>query len=232
MSNLAKIEKTEVWLTFGESLSGDGRAIRGFFGNLYWNRPEFHSHLGNKLIYRHPLIQYKVIDGSALIVGLKEGAYLLKALPKFDYIEVHYRKLKVINQITIDSVITFGAEEQTFQYSFITPWIGLNKENYENYLRLKRNSQILLPMLNRIIQANILSMCKSLGYTVGKEIRVQADLKELRPVEIKENIKLVAFAGNFMVNFVLPDFWGIGSKVSFGYGTIKQRSEVLANGNN
>jgi len=74
------LEKTEIWITTENHLElSDSRAIRGFFGNLYKNRPEFHGHRGDKLVYKHPLIQYKVLGGSALVVGLKEGAYLLKA---------------------------------------------------------------------------------------------------------------------------------------------------------
>ena len=74
-----KIEKTEIWITTEKALQpSDGRTVRGFFGNLYKNRPEFHGHIGDRLIYKHPLIQYKVFGGSALIIGLKEGAYLLK----------------------------------------------------------------------------------------------------------------------------------------------------------
>ena len=36
-----QIEKTEVWIMTESVLQlSDGRAIRGFFGNLYENRPE------------------------------------------------------------------------------------------------------------------------------------------------------------------------------------------------
>jgi hypothetical protein len=38
-----KIEKTEVWITCDKPLEGDGNAVRGFFGNLYRDRPEFHG---------------------------------------------------------------------------------------------------------------------------------------------------------------------------------------------
>jgi hypothetical protein len=46
-----KIEKTEIWITCEKPLEGDGRAVRGFFGNLYRNRPEFHGHLGEMVTY-------------------------------------------------------------------------------------------------------------------------------------------------------------------------------------
>jgi hypothetical protein len=46
------LEKTEIWITTEKPLSfNDGRAIRGFFGTLYKNRPEFHGHMGSKLCF-------------------------------------------------------------------------------------------------------------------------------------------------------------------------------------
>jgi len=44
-----KIEKTEIWITTEKPLQlSDGRTVRGFFGNLYRNRQEFHGHKGIK----------------------------------------------------------------------------------------------------------------------------------------------------------------------------------------
>lgn len=45
-----KIEKTEVWITCERPLEGDGTAVRGFFGNMFRNRPEFHGHRGDDLM--------------------------------------------------------------------------------------------------------------------------------------------------------------------------------------
>lgn len=101
-----KIEKTEIWITTQNALEfDDGRAVRGYFGNLYKNRPEFHGHKGDELIYKHPLIQYKVFDGSALVVGLKEGAYLLKAVPKLGHLELHHQTYSVMAQNTVNNVV-------------------------------------------------------------------------------------------------------------------------------
>jgi len=43
------LEKTEIWIKTEKLLElSDGRALRGFFGNLYRNRPEFHGHRGDE----------------------------------------------------------------------------------------------------------------------------------------------------------------------------------------
>jgi hypothetical protein len=73
--NINTILKKLLTLTTDTDTIIDSRAVRGFFGNVYRDRIEFHGHKGNKLIYKHPLIQYKVFSGSALVVGLKEGSY-------------------------------------------------------------------------------------------------------------------------------------------------------------
>ncbi len=217
-----KIEKTEVWITCETPLEGDGRTVRGFFGNLYRNRPEFHNHFGEKLLYRHPLIQYKIFGGTALVVGLQEGAYLLKAVPKIECLEIHHKKNAVIKRNLVSGFVPFGVTEYLIHYSFSTPWIGLNNKNYETYLMLKDSREDTEPLFNKVIIGNLLSMCKGLGYTINHQLEVKSDLRENGTVDVKENTKLMAFVGQFEVNFLIPDFWGIGGKVSLGYGTVRR----------
>ena len=135
------IEKAEIWITTENPLElTDGRALRGYFGNLYKNRSEFHGHRGDNLIYKHPLIQYKVFGGSALVIGLKEGAYLLKAVPKLEFLEIYFQKYSILKQSTTTDVVHFGLTENMIHYSFVTPWVGLNEENYYKYIGLKKTS--------------------------------------------------------------------------------------------
>lgn len=217
-----KIEKTEIWITTEKTLQlSDGRAVRGFFGNLYKNRPEFHGHLRDKLIYKHPLIQYKIFGGSALVVGLREGAYLLKAVPELEYLEIYYREYPVIKQNNSSVIVPFGIAGNVICYIFITPWIGLNKDNYRSYMDLEKKRRDTSALLDKILTGNILSMCKSVGYTVKNAVYVKSKLEEDIAVKVKEDTKLIAFKGEFETNFLIPDLWGIGGKVSLGYGTVK-----------
>lgn len=219
------IEKTEIWITCKKSLKlNDGRAVRGFFGNMYRNRPEFHGHRGDRLIYKHPLIQYKVFGGSALVIGLKEGAYLLKAVPEIECLELYYQRYPVVNQNTINAIVAFGLTDKMISYSFLTPWIGLNKENYQLYLQLKQRGSDTHNFLNKILIGNIISMCKAVSYTANDTIRIRSVMKEYTPVEVKKNVELLTFKGEFEANFLIPDFWGIGGKVSLGYGTVKRKN--------
>lgn len=216
-----KIEKTELWITCEEPLGfHDGKALRGFFGNLYRNRPEFHQHSGTRLIYTHPLIQYKMMEKSALIVGLKEGAYLLKAIPKLNHIELHHRKYAIVEQKLHPSTVSCGLTSESIQYRFATPWVGLNEKNYVEYLQIKHRKELVSNLLRRILVGNILSMCKSLRYVVERKIEAVLDLEECEKVEIKQGVEMVGFTGEFKVNFNIPDFWGIGKSSARGYGTV------------
>jgi len=73
----------------------DATPLRGFFGRIYNNRSEFHGHMGDRFIYKHPLIQYKYIGDKWLIMGLREGAYLLKSLPEMDHVEMWHEEIAV-----------------------------------------------------------------------------------------------------------------------------------------
>ncbi len=219
------IEKTEIWITCNVPLEGDGSAVRGYFGNLYRNRPEFHGHKGNGLIYKHPLIQYKIFGGSALLTGLKEGAYLLKAVPKLDYIEIHHTKHPILKQNMNDDAIQCGLTYETIHYSFITPWVALNEENYVTYRRLPQKREVRTSFINRILVGNLLSMSKALGYTIDGEIIVKSNVNEDKPAVIKKDIMLTTFKGSFETNFLIPDFWGIGKFSSRGYGTVKRTTK-------
>lgn len=216
-----KVEKTEIWITCEKSLEGDGRAVRGFFGNLYRNRPEFHGHRGEDLIYKHPLIQYKIFGGSALVTGLKDGAYLLKAVPKLEYIKIYHQKCPILKQNVCETSVPFGLTDRTFRYTYQTPWIGLNEDNYENYLLLKHDQNKAHDLLERILIGNILSMSKSLSYIVKDKIQLKADLQENEAIMVKDNVELTSFKGEFETNFIIPEFWGLGKFSSRGYGTVR-----------
>ncbi|MFO8164809.1 MAG: CRISPR-associated endonuclease Cas6 [Desulfatiglandales bacterium] len=109
-------------------------------------------------------------------------------------------------------------------YSFITPWLALNKKSYEKYQRLgawlKRKK-----MMGRILVGNVISMSKGLGYTVPAPIEVRnLNLKEIQSC-LKGN-PMLGFLGTFSINFEIPDYWGIGKSVSRGFGTVKRLKDI------
>ena len=73
--------------------------------------------------------------------------------------------------------------------------------------------------MEKILIGNLISISKSLGYTVPEPIHVTIhNLKE-----VKTSLKrtpMLGFLGTFSVNFEIPDYWGIGKSVSRGFGTV------------
>jgi len=101
--------------------------------------------------------------------------------------------------------------------------LALNEKNYAKYLKLKIWKE-KKEFLAKILIGNIISMSKSLDYTVPAPIK--ADMQNIR--EVKTSLKglpMIGFLGNFSVNFEIPDYFGLGKSVSRGFGTIEKLSK-------
>ncbi len=62
-------------------------------------------------------------------------------------------------------------------------------------------------------------MCKGLGIIVDRYLQVRSHLTEER--SNFKSINSMSFTGEFIINFKIPDFFGIGKSASHGYGTVK-----------
>jgi hypothetical protein len=196
--------------------------IRGYLGSLFWDTPYSHNHLKNgRFIYRYPCIQYKVLGETCYLIGFNEGSKV---------IEKTFHDLKTINLDGSVKIISSKILERYLsalsittdknEFTYYTPWLALNEKNYEKYQRLGMWKQ-KKALLEKILVGNILSMSKSLGYTVPAPIEANIiDLKEV-PTKLK-GTPMLGFLGTFSVNFEIPDYWGIGKSVSRGFGTVKK----------
>lgn len=203
----------------------DSRKLRGYLGNLFRDDPYAHQHNpdGN-FIYRYPYIQYKIINGSCLLIGFNEGTGVIKKV---------FNNLKIINldgkweeilRKGLESYSTsFSLSSEQNQYTFLTPWLALNERNYEQYQKSESWAK-KKEFLEKILIGNIISMSKGLGYTVPGPIK--ANILKIR--EIRTALKgtpMLGFLGTFRVNFEIPDYWGIGKSVSRGFGTVVRQCQ-------
>lgn len=216
-----KILKLSVELDCKLSVS-DAEKIRGYLGNIFWNNPYAHQHKPDgSFMYQYPCVQYKVIDGSCLLIGFKEGLEIVKkTFHDLQSINID-GKWEEISSKGLESYTTsFLISSDQLSYSFLTPWLALNEKNYEKYQKLG-NWATKKELLEKILVGNIISMSKSLGYTVPEPIK--ANIINLK--EISTSLKgtpMLGFLGTFSVNFGIPDYWGIGKSVSRGFGTVKR----------
>ena len=202
----------------------DSSKLRGYIGNKFSQYPILHHHLtGEKSLYTYPKVQYKIIDGNAILVGINEGADVLKEISDKIEMLIFGKNLYKVNSSQMNQMnAELGECRENYRYRFLTPWIGLNPENYKKYKRMHELKEKKL-LLNNIITGNILSMCKGFDFVVSKNLYVHSLLNEEK-INYKA-VPMIGFMGEFKVNFKIPDFLGIGKGVSQGFGTIKRNTQ-------
>ncbi|MBP2133625.1 hypothetical protein J2128_001579 [Methanomicrobium sp. W14] len=201
-------------------IKGSASQLRGFFATKFNEYVLLHQHNADSLIYRYPFVQYKIIDNVPVVIGINEGAKVLKEIyDKYGSIRLGSAVYEICEKDIRLNKSEFGLTGEFHAYRFLTPWIGLNQENYHRYYGLK-NSEERNDFLRRILTGNILSMSKSLGYTVPD--RIKCDLK-LKPYKTSvKSITHMGFLGKFYVNFRIPDYMGLGKSVSRGFGAVEE----------
>jgi len=199
--------------------------LRGSVGNLEMlvNRSEFHHHKDEKLVYSHPKIQYRVENGMFHMVGIQEGAFLLKALPPIEKLEI-YNQVYFTQNHTNSLVESIGLDEFIYEYKIITPWIALNQDNVKVYRTLKTRNE-RNEFLGKKLIGNLLSFSKTIQYEVPDTITIQGNFYEYGKAYSNDiKLGLIGFLGTFETNFKLPLFgWGLGKWSSRGYGIVRER---------
>lgn len=200
----------------------DTPKIRGAVASKFPGYTLLHHHINKKrLLYKYPKIQYKTINRRPMIIGVDEGINVLREI----YSDLGKLKIGVTPKPETQSEIKimiseefFGITDDLVEYRFETSWMPLSQKNFHRYNSgdFKRNDNLL----KSIFIGNILSLSKSLGYTVGKQLLTLLKLSESR-VNFK-NKKMISFNGGFVVNFNIPDYLGLGKAVARGFGTVKR----------
>jgi hypothetical protein len=200
----------------GESAS----KLRGYIGSKFSDYPILHHHISEVgYLYTYPRVQYKILGGTPYILGIEEGAAVLREISDaLRELVLNNNTYRITQRVLYDQEVVVGPSRRNQQYIFITPWLALNPANYEKYREIKewRDKK---DFLNGILVGNILSMCKGLGIVVDKHLHVHSHL-DAGKVEYK-NAPLMGFTGEFRVNFVIPDLFGLGKGVSQGFGVVK-----------
>ena len=203
--------------------------LRGFFATRFNEYALLHQHIDvDKLLYRYPRIQYKILDGVPLVLGIEEGAEVLKEIyDKYDELKLGDSVYTLVERGIALKEEEFGISTELITYEFITPWIALSQNNYQRYLESKREQR--RELLRRTLIGNILSASKGLDYVVLEEIKVAIGGLHRRKCELK-GTPFIGFLGRFMVNFTIPDYMGLGKSVSRGFGTVRRGEKVVGDG--
>lgn len=215
-----KFKTSYLVLETDHPVTEEANKLRGYIGSQFPEHLLLHHHLeGTQYLYTYPKVQYKVIGGTPSILGIDEGADVVKKISgSLDEISLgkgHYR---------VEQKVLYQQESEVKpdlirQYKFITPWLGLNSKNYQIFT-CERDWNKKKLLLNRTLVGNILSMCKGLGVIANRRLEAHSRL-DIQQVKFK-GVPVTGFTGEFRLNFLVPDFFGLGKGVSQGYGTLKE----------
>ncbi|OGH08135.1 MAG: hypothetical protein A2W22_00045 [Candidatus Levybacteria bacterium RBG_16_35_11] len=201
---------------------GTSSELRGFFATQFNEYSLLHQHSADKLIYRYPLVQYKIIDDKPMVIGINDGAEVLKQVyDKYDEIKLGEEVYEIVEKGISVKNQEFGLSDKFHSYEFATPWLALNQENYMKYYGMK-NYDETQEFLRKTLIGNLLSMSKSLDYQVPDRIKCDVKVK-IRKSRLKD-VNVMTFIGGFSANFIIPDNLGIGKSVSRGFGAVRQHT--------
>lgn len=180
----------------------------------------FHNHIDDGFRYAYPLIQYKRIGGKAAIVAVGEGT---DAIGEFFAnrpltIGIGNRTIELTTQ-NIEANNTLVQLWQEAQYYNLRGWVPFNSENWQLYNQTESVAE-QYAMLERILQANILSMLKGMNIHIDEHLSCAiTHVVEQRVVKYK-GVKVSSFDIQFKANISIPKFVGIGKGVSLGHGIV------------
>ncbi len=170
----------------------------------------------------YPDIQFKFIEDRPMIVGYGKGLQILaEVFQKVNYFELNHRRVDVPEK-SIQIVETMIEEsEKVYNYSFLTPWMALNQNNYFVYQYLNMVEREI--KLNRILWGNLRALAHAFGYWIPDPDKVKVTGRFRRKTGHFKGKTMLTFSGEFSTNFQIPDYFGLGKQVARGYGTVKKR---------
>jgi hypothetical protein len=217
-------------LTFDLPLRhADLPAFRGAFAAMAGHAQDlFHNHdnqAGSTRDYHHryPLVQYRVHDGHAAILGINEGAEAIGRLHRAqrfgDFslqgrrmpLQVAHSRLQAPAPALID-----GEGPQRYRLYHYLPF---TPENYQQYKTLPSLSD-KVPFLERILQNHIVAMARGTGCDLPDDAPLAVRLQDIDRVKKVNALgtPMMAFDLVFTAQARLPEGIGLGRKVAFGFG--------------
>ena len=196
--------------------------LRGFFATHFPENMEFHNHLPDgSFSYKYPVIQYRLIDEHPALIGVKNGIELIKNLFfELDELIINERVYQLPEKEIMLKEQELGECEDYINYRFVSPWMALKEDNYHKYKSLNKMEQ--QQFLKILLRENLKSLCKGFGYWMEdvEKVNVEGFFREL-PVNFK-NKKMLCFTGDFIVNFQIPQYLGLGKQSARGFGVVEK----------
>jgi len=196
-----------------------GTNLRGYIAGRFPQYPLLHHHL-DRPILAYPKVQYKVIGGTPSILGIADGAVVLKEISDdITELVLSNNRYAILSKVTYDQMVPLVPSPDMIEYRFVSPWLGLNQENYRRWMGMHEWKE-KKRFLNAILIGNLLSMAKGLGIVIEHRLNVHSHLEK---VETRyKGVEMTGFSGSFRVNLQIPEYIGIGKGVSQGFGVVRR----------
>jgi len=198
---------------FCENGSDLRRAITSAFSDI----AVLHNHNGAEFDYRSPRVRYLVIDQVPHLVSFDDGLEIVERIYRE---QLNLRCGQKMYQVTgtelQDIYEHVGIYDGLYHYQSRTPWLALNEENYQRYLQTTVVAE-RRAMLERIMAGNMLALSKNVALDMQEKIMVK--LVRFDELRLKAGqATLLGFHIEFVTNFRIPSFVGVGKMVSKGFG--------------
>ena len=228
-----KMKIFELTLSSDRPIKGNAEQLRGFLGTRFREHKLLHQHDGEKYMYDYPLIQNKMIDNIPMIIGIgsflkvEDGVSVLKDIyNKFDEIILGKNVYKITGRSFSIKNKEFGITNEMQSYKLFD-WYPYSPKNYQKFLHAKNEKEIE-ELLKSILKGNIITISKRMNkLSASREYEIGPKIICDLHVKIKGKYKFhghtfIMYDGSFDVNVQIPDYIGIGSNSSFGFGTVKR----------
>src|SRR3989304_4705129 len=106
-------------------IQGTSSELRGFFATKFTEYSLLHQHNADRLIYRYPLVQYKMTDGAPMVIGINDGAEVLKQVyDNYDEIKLGEEICEIAEKGIAVRARQVGRPDKSHSYEFATPWLA------------------------------------------------------------------------------------------------------------
>ena len=219
-------------LTFDLPLRhADLPAFRGAFAHMAGHADAlFHNHDNDAAsqrdsLHRYPLVQYRVHDGQAAILGINEGAEAIGRLHRaqcFADFSLQGRRMPLRvahSRLQAPAPALLGAGDAAPRRYRLYHYLPFTPENYQQYKALPGLSD-KVPFLERILQNHIVAMARGTGCDLPTDAPLAVRLQDIDRVKKVNALgtPMMAFDLVFSAQAQLPEGIGLGRKVAFGFG--------------
>jgi hypothetical protein len=197
-----------------------GEELRSFFQRLLVEYPHLHNGATEDFIHRYPAVQCKQVKGVLMVIGISQGADLLRELSAGKpAIPAGGSSCMILEKDPAIREEEFGIMGRSHSYEFLTPWRALNQQNAKKFYHLTgkpaRDS-----FMQKILAGHLATLAKSLDYEESGKITCEAKVRFRR--DTVDGGHEMVFLGTFRTNLQIPEYFGIGQSVSQGFGTVRE----------